>query len=411
MEKIVLWEPDQDLRKALSLLIDSMGYKTVAISRLCDFKDVVELERPLACLMPEESTKGERVTFGRISGMPDVRGVMSVVVPEYDEEDPDGESSTGVVLDNIRKPFGVRELSSCLEGAMGRKVQLESAPFPWEQSLEVRALQSTDELIEALELRYEVYREVGYMETSEYGLDLDPYDFKSTIFGAFINDGERSELAGAIRIIQDTGFGPHRAQVAEVMARYGIDPASAEVGAMGGTLPALETFRLDIHDCRRFYTGFATETSCSSMPVSSSVHELSRLVISRKHRRNRAGLERRLYEMVIAHCCAARPRRNWFVIAVHPSKTRKYIRFGFQNITQLGIQDYTGIDQPAALMVWDLHRYLQLPNPFNAELEDNIVEYAYRDSLVSTFTDRRVRVAAGDDTDDNKELESAEAMV
>ncbi|MBW7996459.1 MAG: hypothetical protein FVQ81_07825 [Candidatus Glassbacteria bacterium] len=392
MEKIMLWEPDQDLRNALALYINNLGYKTVALGRATNFREAVELEQPLVCLLPVDLDKGTKVAFGHLDRKFDVKGVMSVILPEFVSDDSGELGPSGVVIDRISKPFGIRELADCLDKAMERKHKLVSSPFPWEQSLEVRALRNTGELKEALKLRYEVYREVGFLESSEHGLDLDPYDFKSTIFGAFITNGEQSELAGTIRIIQDTGFGLHRRQVAEVMAGNGIDPDAVEASVMSGSLPALQTFRLKQSDCRRLYTGFATDTSRSSVRVSTGVHELSRLVIGRRHRLNSAGMERRLYELVIAHCCAAAPKKNWFVIAVHPAKTRKYLRFGFQNISQLGIQAYIGIDQPAALMVWDLQRYLQLPNPFTTELDENIVEYNYRDSLVSAFPDRRVAI-------------------
>ncbi|MFC1544778.1 hypothetical protein ACFL4X_01290 [Gemmatimonadota bacterium] len=388
MHKIMLWEPDQDLRKAMSLYISNLGYKAVALGKLSDFRDAIELERPLVCLLPADLEKGTRVNFDHLDCKIDLKGEMSVVLPEFDDEDSRFSIPSGVVIDRIRKPFGIREFADRLDEAVVRRERMELSPFPWEQSLEVRALRTTDELRQALRLRYEVYREVGFMEASEYGLDFDPFDFKSTIFGAFINQGNSSELAGTIRIIQNSGFGPHHKQVAEVMAEYGIDPLAAECSATGSSLPALQTFRLAPADCRRHYPGFATESSRSGIDVSSHVHELSRLVIGRKRRLDMAGIERRLYELVIAHCCASTPRKNWFVIAIHPSKRRKYIRFGFQDISELGIQSYTGIQQPASLMVWDLHRYLQLPNPFTAELEENIVEYRYRNHLVDTLEER-----------------------
>ncbi len=388
MKKIMLWEPDQDLRKALTLYISRLGYNAVALSEFYEFKNALDLERPLLCLMPTELSRGKRISIDEIECKPGFKGEMSVVLPLFPEDTYSGSGTTGVVVDKLRKPFGIQELAISLNAALARKEELTESPFPWEQSLEVRALKNSAELREALKLRYEVYREVGYIEASDYGLDLDLYDFKSTIFGAFINDGDRSELAGTIRVIQHMGLGPHCEQVAEVMGQYGIDPLAAELSALSYSLPALETFRLEVDDCRRLYPGFATAASNGMAPVSKQAYELSRLVIGSKHRRHRAGMERRLYEMVVAHCCAHTPMRNWFVIAVHPTKTRKYIRFGFQNISQLGIKAYTGIDQPAALMVWDLQRYLRMPNPFTSMLDENIVEYSYRNSLVSAFNDQ-----------------------
>ncbi len=398
MKKIMLWEPDQDLRKALSLYLDRLGYKAVALSRFHEFSKAIELERPIMCLLPTQLSKGKRFALDEIEWKPEFKGEMSIVLPIFDGNDQNGGSTTGVVVDKIRKPFGIQELANRLDAALVRKEELDNCPFPWEQSLSVRALRNSDELREALKLRYEVYREVGYMEASEYGLDLDPFDFKSTIFGAFVTQDGRSELAGTIRIIQRMGFGPHRAQVAEVMKEYGIDPAAAELSALTSSLPALQTFGLDAADCGRIYPGFASDMSIGAEAVSSQAHELSRLVIGSRFRRDRAGMERRMYEMVVAHCCARSPRVNWFVIAVHPSKTRKYIRFGFQNISQLGIQSYAGIEQPAALMVWDLQRYLRMPNPFTGMLDENIVEYNYNNSLVTAFQSRSaVRVEAAEE--------------
>ena len=396
MDKIMLWEPDKDLRKALTLYISNLGYQPIALGKMTDFKDAIGLERPLVCLLPADLEKGAKVDFSNLDCKFDLKGEVSVVLPDTDEETLGHGGPKGVVIDRIRKPFGIRELADRLDHAVVRRDKLERCPFPWEQNLEVRVLRTTDELRQALRLRYEVYREVGFMRDSDLGIDLDPYDFKSTIFGAFINRHGKSVLAGTIRIIHDSGFGPHRKQVAEVMAEHGLDPLAAECSATGSTLPALETFRLAPADCRAHYPGFATGRSRCGMGVSSQTFELSRLVIGRDFRRDRAGMERRLYELVIAHCCASNPRKNWFVIAIHPSKRRKYLRFGFQDISELGIQSYTGIDQPASLMVWDLHNYLQYPNPFTAELEENMVEYSYCNHLINMLEEREPVTALPD---------------
>ena len=398
MKKIMLWEPDQDLRKALSLYLMRLGYKAVALSKFHEFKVAIELERPLMCLLPADLSKGRRILLDEIEWNSGFKGEMAVVLPMFSDDNYNGAETSGIVVDKIRKPFSIHELSHKLEAAFARREELDRNPLPWEQSLTVRALRNSDELRQALKLRYEVYREVGYMEASEYGLDLDPFDFKSTIFGAFVTEDGRSELAGTIRIIQNMGFGPHRAQVAEVMGEYGIDPAAAELSALTASLPALQTFRPGAGDCSRLYPDFASEISTGVEPVSSQAHELSRLVIGNRFRRDLAGMERRMYEMVVAHCCSQTPKCNWFVIAVHPSKTRKYVRFGFQNISQLGIKSYTGIEQPAALMVWDLQRYLRMPNPFTGMLDENIVEYNYHRELVTGFQSRSVvRVGADEE--------------
>ncbi|MFH1070089.1 MAG: hypothetical protein V1794_10770, partial [Candidatus Glassbacteria bacterium] len=224
--------------------------------------------------------------------------------------------------------------------------------------------------------------------------DLDPFDVKSVIFGAFVDCDGREELAGAIRIIQHSGYGPHRTEVEQIMRECGMDSLQVENG-ITSTLPALETFGLTAADCRRYYPEFGTNRSAGRRLVSSQIFELSRLVIQRDYRCHRTGIERRLYEMAVAHCCAQDPPSNWFIIAIHPSKVIKYTRFGFMNVASLGIKSYTGIEQPAALMVWDLQHYLQYPNPFTEELAENVLHYKYSTSLVCAFQ-RRARVAATD---------------
>ena len=391
MDKILFWEPDPDFRKALAVSLTSLGYKPVALEDYRDIPNAVSLERPQMFLLSAELERGTRLNFNEMAAPSGTDCEMSVILPEFSGPE-NGGRLDGIVLDNIRKPFGMKELDEGLRWAVGLKGRLEHDPALWEDSLEVRELSDKDEIRQALVLRYDVYREVGFLQSSEQGLDIDPFDVKSVIFGAFVNIDGREELAGAIRIIQHSGYGPHRLQIEEIMRDCGMEPNLLESG-ITSTLPALETFGLTAADCRRYYPDFGTRKSAGRRMVSSQIYELSRLVIKRDYRLNRAGIERRLYELVVAYCCAKNPPSNWFVIAIHPSKVKKYARFGFLSVASLGIKSYTGIEQPAALMIWDLQRYLQYPNPFTAELAENILHYHCNSALSCAFQGR-ARVAA-----------------
>jgi len=298
------------------------------------------------------------------------------------ENSPSGESENGgIVVGNLRKPFSTEQLLTGIRSAFRIRERIEKTALPWEECLEVRRLKSEEEILEALKLRYEVYRELGWIKPSSMEIDIDEYDLRSLIFGAFIYRNGTKELAGSIRIITKQGENTFRRELEKIMLSCGKKLNQTEPV----TLPALSSFGISRDDHNLFTPGFGSILSGSGAAVSAEPYELSRLAIKAQYRRNGIGVERRLYELVVTDCCCEQPKRNWFVIAVHPSKSYKYARYGFRRISELGIGPYTEILQPAVLMAWDLQKYLLSPNPFTKTLDLNSLIYRVNHSLLTTL--------------------------
>jgi len=287
----------------------------------------------------------------------------------------------GIVLEKLQKPFGSEELYSALQSALKLKSQLERGSLPEDNCLEVKPLVSEKEILSALELRYEVYREIGFIGQSPAGIDFDRYDKRSLFLGAYIRQNGERELAGSLRIIRQRGnFAAQRNTLSLILQRLEI-PGAMPAETENRALPACESFRIGPEYLSRHLPGFGSRYSIHGTAVSEEICELSRLVIKRKYRKQRFGIERRIFEAVVVDSCIGEPLSNWFVIAVHPSRSAKFERFGFGRVSALGTHFYTGISQPAILMALDLQRYLASPNPFVKNLELNTLLYKLNGGL------------------------------
>jgi len=343
-KKILIWDADLSLGNAISTILSKNGFQPVNLENPYQVFRAIELEQPELSIIEGDWQPGSRIILNSRNFPMAPNGYLAVILPLF-EDYPLGESKTsGIVLENLRKPFGTQRLLSGIRSAFRIKDRIKKTPLPWEECLEVRRLKNEEEILAAFKLRYDIYTELGWIEPSSEEIDIDPYDLNITR-----NYG-----------IERTGFEPT-------------------------TLPALLSFDISRKDYNSLSSGFATTLSGSGAAVSAEIYELSRLVIKRKYRRNRFGIERRLYELVVTDCCTEQPQRNWFVIAVHPSKSLKYARYGFHKISKLGVKPYKSILQPAVLMSWDLQRYLLMSNPFTKNLELNSLIYRVNDNLLNTL--------------------------
>ncbi len=380
-KKILIWDADPSLGNAISTILSKNGFQPVSLENPYQLCRAIELERPELSIVEGDWRPGSRIILNGRNFPMVPNGELAVILPLF-EDSPSGENKThGIVLENLRKPFGTQRLLSGIRSALRIKDRIEKTLSPWEECLEVRRLRNEEEILAALKLRYEVYSELGWIEPSSEEIDIDPYDLKSIIFGAFFHHNGTKELVGSIRIIRHREDNPFRRETENIMRSYGIEGAEFEPS----TLPALLSFDISREDYGNLSPGFATILSGSGASVSAKIYELSRLVTKPKYRRNRFGIERRLYELVVTDCCTKQPQRNWFVIAVHPLKSSKYARYGFRKINELGVKTYTDIMQPAVLMSWDLQHYLLTPNPFTKTLELNSLIYKVNDSLLNTL--------------------------
>jgi len=380
-KKILIWDADHSLGSAISNVLSRNGFQPVILENPYQAFKAIELERPELSIIEGDWRPGSRITLNKSNFPMSPNGDLAVILPTLKDPGSAENETGGVVLENLRKPFGVQRLLSSIHSALGKKDRIEKTPMPWEKCLEVRRLKNEKEILAAFKLRYKVYNELGWIDQSSEEIDIDPYDLNSIIFGAFIHYNGTKELVGSIRIIQSRREGPHRLETENILRSLGINQARFEPYA----LPSLLSFGISKEDYGNFNPGFATILSGSGAPVSSEIHEISRLVIKRKYRKHRFGIERRLYDLVVTDCCTEEPQRNWFVIAIHPSKISKYARYGFRKISELGVKSYTGIFQPAVLMTWDLQHYLLTPNPFTKNMEFNSLIYRVNDNLLYTL--------------------------
>ncbi len=373
--RIVLWDSDRSLREALFSRLFRKGFLPVSLGDPAKLGKAVRMLDPELVLFESGWERGETVSLRGDSG-PRRDSDLSVVMPLEGEGFSAAGGGRGLVLDKLRKPFGTRELINGISGALELRRRLAHRSRPGREWLEVKRLTTEPEIEAALALRQEVYRETGFISGERRAIEYDHYDLRSIHFGAFHVQGERRTLAGTIRIIHRPAgkIAGHTETVERLLRRfepelaYVSDPCVSE-------LPALKTFGLGVDSLASLKPGFGSGESLCGNPAREEVFELSRLAIASPWRLNRFGIERRLFQMIVVDSMAASPRRNWFVIAVHPSRQAKFERFGFSLAGDLGVRPYAGLDQPAILMTLDLQQYLTTPNPFSASLDLEMLLY------------------------------------
>ena len=380
-KKILIWDADPSLGNAISTVLSKNGFQPVSLENPDQVFRAIELERPELSIIEGDWRPGAKIILDRGNFPTAPNGDLAVILPLFEDSHSRKNETGGVVLENLRKPFGVNRLLKGVHSALSIKERIEKAPLPWEEWLEVRKLKNEEEIMAAFKLRYQVYRELGWVDPSDEEIEIDLYDLKSIFFGAFIHHNGTKELVGSIRIIRNRHDSSLRREIEKIMRSYGVEHTKFEPL----NLPALLSFGISQQDYKDLGPKFATILSGNGTPVSSEIYELSRLVIKRDYRKSRFGIERRLYELVVTDCCVEQPQRNWFAIGIHPSKSTKYARYGFRKITELGVKSYTGILQPAVLMAWDLQQYLLSPNPFTKNLELNSLLYSVNDNLMNSI--------------------------
>lgn len=373
--RIVLWDSDRSLREALFSRLFRKGFLPVSLGDPSKLGKAVRMLDPELVLFESGWERGETVSLRGDSG-PQRDSDLSVVMPLEGEGIDAAGGGRGLVLDKLRKPFGTRELIDGISGALELRQRLARRSRPGREWLEVKRLTAEPEIEAAMALRQEVYRETGFISGESRTIEYDNYDLNSIHFGAFHVQGESRVLAGTIRIIRrpaEKNSGQAET-VKQLLRRF--EPELAPVSdCRGSELPALKTFGLGVDGLAAFQPGFGGAESFCGNPAREEVFELSRLAIARPWRLSRFGIERRLFQMIVVDSMAASPRRNWFVIAVHPSRQAKFERFGFSLAGDLGVRPYAGLDQPAILMTLDLQRYLTTPNPFSSSLDLEVLLY------------------------------------
>lgn len=386
-ETILFRDSDPVLHEAISAVLTGRGFRAAGLGgpEISGWES--ESANTALLILEGAWERGSKITLDQCSGCFQQAGYLALVLPLSG-------GGQGMVVESLRKPFGMKQLLSAVQSALELRERLNSAPPDYgTEWLEVRRLADESELDAAFRLRREVYLETGYINDSCPPLECDCLDPRSIILGAFVHQGDRVELAGTLRIIRTGGDGPVSAAVSRLAALNGMTTLASD-GA-GAPLPACDSFLVTPDELEAFQPCFASACSDTGVSVSPEVCELSRLAVPSAWRRRRLGIERRLFDLVVVDSVASYPHRNWFVIAVHPSKRFKFHRYGFLAVNELGVRQYAGLDQPAILMTLDLQQYLLTPNPFTGNLDQEVLLYRAGGCLVHEQGRENSLAAAG----------------
>jgi hypothetical protein len=387
-ETILFRDSDPVLHEAILAVLSGRGFRAAGLGGAEIPGWPEDITNPALLILEGAWERGSKIALDRNSGGFQQAGYLALVLPL------NGDGGQGMVVESLRKPFGMKQLLSAVQSALELRTRLNCTPPDYgTEWLEVRRLADEKELDAAFRLRREVYLETGYIDESCPPLECDCLDPRSIILGAFVHQGDRTELAGTLRIIRTGGDGPVSAAVSHLAALSGM-PALALDGA-GAPLPACDSFLVTPDALEAYQPGFASARSITGVSVSPEVCELSRLAVPSAWRRHRLGIERRLFDLVVVDSIASYPHRNWFVIAVHPSKRFKFHRYGFLAVNELGVRPYAGLDQPAILMTLDLQQYLLTPNPFTGNLDQEVLLYRAGGCLVHEQGRENSLAAAG----------------
>lgn len=387
-EMILFHDSDPVLHEAISAVFSGGGFKAFGLGGAETSGLEAELSDPSLLILEGAWERGSKIALDRNPGEFQQAGYLALVLPL------NGGGGQGMVVESLRKPFGMKQLLTAVQSALELRARLNSAPPDYgTEWLEVRRLADESELDAAFRLRREVYLETGYIDDSCPTLECDCLDPRSIILGAFVHQGNRTELAGTLRIIRTGGDGPVSAAVSRLATLNGMTTLARD--GKGMPLPACDSFLVSPDELEAYQPGFASARSITGVSVSPEVCELSRLAVPSAWRRHRLGIERRLFDLVVVDSVASYPHRNWFVIAVHPSKRFKFHRYGFLAVNELGVRQYAGLDQPAILMTLDLQQYLVTPNPFTANLDQEVLLYRAGGCLVHELGRENSLAAAG----------------
>ncbi len=201
-------------------------------------------------------------------------------------------------------------------------------------SCQVRVLAaSPPQLVEAFRLRYEVYRQLGYVTVGDAELDVDEYDERALPLGAF--DVSTQELVGTMRIIRAESRSDYRCAVRRVVAQADDAALTARViGRRSPTLPSAVSLEI----------GQMLVAIAGGLPIC----ELSRLIV-RPDRRG-SGLSSLLIEAGMALAWHSGPAL--LVGGCLAGHVPMYARYGFRLLRSNDREDYfASVGQVARVVV------------------------------------------------------------
>ncbi|HET9621391.1 MAG TPA: hypothetical protein VFP84_08505 [Kofleriaceae bacterium] len=198
---------------------------------------------------------------------------------------------------------------------------------------EIRVLDSVLDLVESYRLRYDVYRDLGYIaEELDAQLEIDEYDACAVPFGAF--DVVTGEMVGTLRLIYGEVQPGYEALVRRILEDFGDDALITRAAApIQRRLPSVL--------CDRIAAQLAA-CNTGGFPLV----ELSRNITHPSRRGT--GVARSMMELGIAYAMQHGPA--FIVGGCMPEDLPMNARYGYQKLPGTDLDPFDHIGQIASVM-------------------------------------------------------------
>jgi predicted GNAT family N-acyltransferase len=208
-------------------------------------------------------------------------------------------------------------------------------PMTKRERFTLRVLTTASEFASAFRLRYDAYRDLGYLPAAgAHALDVDAYDARAHHVGAFAPDGD---LVATARFVTAQRVPPVGRAIDDVIALAGDpDLLSLSAAEPHWPLPAIASAEL------------ASALDRVAGP-GRRVCELGRVVV-RRSRRGR-GLHLALFTAGAAHCAEADP--PVFIGSCHPDHALLWAACGFAPLPGAGEYTNPSVLRPAICLFVD----------------------------------------------------------
>jgi hypothetical protein len=223
-----------------------------------------------------------------------------------------------------------------------------------------KKLDERSEFLQMFALRYFVYRYVNFIESNEDQLDIDYYDLYSTFLGVFELTDKSKRLIGMVRIISGDKRSIY-SDVIEDIFRNLKNSVIKDFLNRPTLFPIMNTFNLPKEFLNPFNKG-QDKNQNNLLEKNSKPFEISRLAIIPEYWSSKEKIEVGLHDLIILDSWKSNPKKNIYIIAIHPRTRKKYEKLGFEIIPGTTEQLYKGINQLAIAMVMNLEDYLNSPN-------------------------------------------------
>ncbi len=244
----------------------------------------------------------------------------------------------------------------------------------------------------ALHLRYITYRHVNFISANSDLIDVDPYDYCSTYLGAFHVSADKPMLIGTMRIISRNEFSSTASCVREIVAATKSEEFKA-LKERPMPFPIMESFSLPADFIKE-----EVETG-PGKPKPDHLAEISRLAVRPDYwfRRIDVGL----HHLLILDTWLDHPRRNIFMVAIHPRAQARYERVGMRRIPGTGRVLYKNVDQLAVAMSVDIESLLRVGPGYRESCEANYAQYKAENYFLRAVKKRLPRKSKDQDLNRN----------